>query len=48
VALTSGFAHALLACSLFFVVAAVIGARSTANRGQHRSSTEPVAVPDAA
>jgi MFS family permease len=48
VALTSGFAHALLACSLFLVVAAVIAARTTSNRGQQAATAQPVAVLDAA
>jgi hypothetical protein len=48
VALTSGFAHALLACSLFLVAAAVIAARTTSTRGPCDAASEPLAVLDAA
>jgi EmrB/QacA subfamily drug resistance transporter len=48
VALTSGFGHALLACSLFLVAAAVIAARTASTRGQKTPLGEPVAVPGAA
>jgi hypothetical protein len=48
VALTSGFGHALLACSLFLVAAALIAARTASTRGQQAPSIEPVAVFDAA
>jgi EmrB/QacA subfamily drug resistance transporter len=48
VALASGFGHALLACSVFLVAAAVIAARTTSTRGQRAPSAEPVAVLDAA
>jgi EmrB/QacA subfamily drug resistance transporter len=47
-ALTSGFGHALLACSLFLVGAAVIAARSVSTRGQQMPSPEPVAILEAA
>jgi EmrB/QacA subfamily drug resistance transporter len=48
VALTSGFGHALLACSLFLLAAALIAARTTSTRGQQAPSVEPVAVLDGA
>jgi EmrB/QacA subfamily drug resistance transporter len=48
VALTSGFGHALLVCSLFLVAAAVIATRTASTRGQQAPSVEPVAVFDAA
>jgi EmrB/QacA subfamily drug resistance transporter len=47
-ALASGFGHALLACSVFLVAAAVIAARTTSTRGQRVPSAQPVAVFDAA
>jgi MFS family permease len=47
-ALTSGFSHALLACSLFLVAAAVIAARPISTRGQQVPGDEPVAALDAA
>jgi EmrB/QacA subfamily drug resistance transporter len=48
VALTAGFGHALVVCSLFLVAAALIAARTANTRGQHAPSVEPVAVLDAA
>src|SRR5262249_22669056 len=48
VALTSGFGHALLACSLFLVAAAMIAARTASTRGEQTPSVEPVAAIDAA
>jgi hypothetical protein len=48
VALTSGFGHALLLCSLFLVAAAVIAARTTSTRGQQVRRVEPVAALEAA
>jgi EmrB/QacA subfamily drug resistance transporter len=48
VALTSGFGHALLACSLFLVAAALIAARTASTRGQQVPSTEPMVALDAA
>jgi EmrB/QacA subfamily drug resistance transporter len=48
VALTSGFGHALLACSVFLIAAAVIAARTASTRGQQTLTVEPVAVLDAA
>ena len=57
-ALTSGFQHALIACSVFLVVAAAIAARATSTRGAASPvagpepaavfEPEPAAVPDAA
>jgi EmrB/QacA subfamily drug resistance transporter len=47
-ALTSGFGHALVACGLLLVVAAVIAARTASARGQYTASTEPGAALDAA
>jgi EmrB/QacA subfamily drug resistance transporter len=47
-ALTSGFGHALLACSLFLAAAAVIAARTANTRGQQAPSGEPAAALDAA
>jgi EmrB/QacA subfamily drug resistance transporter len=47
-ALTAGFGHALLACSLLLVAAAVIAARTASTRGQQAPSVEPVAALDAA
>jgi MFS family permease len=47
VALTSGFGHALLACSLFLVAAAVIAARTASTRGDQMPSAQPMAVLDA-
>jgi EmrB/QacA subfamily drug resistance transporter len=46
-ALTSGFGHALLVCSLFLVAAAVIAARTASTRGQQAPSVKPVAALDA-
>jgi fucose permease len=48
VALTSGFGHALLACSLFLVAAAAIAARTSGSRGQQLPAAEPVVILDAA
>jgi hypothetical protein len=48
VALTSGFGHALLACSLLLVAAAAIAARTASTRGQRTQTAEPVAALDAA
>jgi hypothetical protein len=48
VALTSGFGHALLVCSLFLIAAALIAARTASTRGQQAPSIETVAVLDAA
>jgi EmrB/QacA subfamily drug resistance transporter len=48
VALTAGFGHALLVCSLFLVAAAVIAARTASTRGQQAPRVEPVAALDAA
>ena len=42
VALASGFGHALLACSLFLVAAAVIAARTTNTRGHGSSSSAQI------
>jgi EmrB/QacA subfamily drug resistance transporter len=39
-ALTSGFRHALVACSLFLVAAALIGLRATNTRGEEQSAIE--------
>ena len=47
-ALTSGFAHALLACSLFLLAAAAIAARTASTRGEQAAGTEPALVADAA
>ncbi|MBV9415874.1 MAG: MFS transporter [Solirubrobacterales bacterium] len=47
-ALTSGFGHALLVCSLFLVAAAVIAARTTSTRGQQMPAAQPIAALDAA
>jgi EmrB/QacA subfamily drug resistance transporter len=47
-ALTSGFGHALLACSLFLVAAAVIATRTASTRGQQMPAAEPLAILDAA
>jgi len=47
-ALSSGFGHALLVCSLFLIAAALIAARTASTRGQQAPSIEPVAVLDAA
>jgi EmrB/QacA subfamily drug resistance transporter len=44
VALTSGFGHALLVCSLFLVAAAVVAARTTGTRVQRVPSVEPSAA----
>jgi len=44
-ALTSGFQHALIACSLFLAAAAVIAARATSTRSEPAPVPEP--VPDA-
>jgi EmrB/QacA subfamily drug resistance transporter len=41
VALTSGFGHALLVCSLFLVAAAMIAARTASTRGQQMPAAEP-------
>ncbi|MFZ1995687.1 MAG: hypothetical protein WAU75_16370 [Solirubrobacteraceae bacterium] len=43
-ALTSGFGHAMSACSLFLVATAVIAARTTGTRGQQHWASEPVAI----
>jgi EmrB/QacA subfamily drug resistance transporter len=48
VALTSGFGHALLACSVFLVAAAVIAARTASTRGHQVPAAEPLAILDAA
>jgi EmrB/QacA subfamily drug resistance transporter len=48
VALTAGFGHALLACSLFLVAAAAIAARTATTRGQQLPAPEPLAILDAA
>jgi EmrB/QacA subfamily drug resistance transporter len=48
VALSSGFGHALLACSIFLLAAAVIAARTATTRGQQMPTTEPAAVLDPA
>jgi EmrB/QacA subfamily drug resistance transporter len=45
-ALTGGFARALLACSLFLVVAAAIALRATNTRGESSAAVEPVPVPE--
>ena len=47
-ALTSGFGHALMVCSLFLVAAAVIAARTASTRGQQVPAAEPLAILDAA
>ena len=49
-ALTSGFQHALLACSIFMVAAALIALRATNTRGApvESAALEPAPVPDAA
>jgi EmrB/QacA subfamily drug resistance transporter len=47
-ALTSGFAHALTACSLFLLAAAAIAARTASTRGQQATGVEPVVVAEAA
>jgi EmrB/QacA subfamily drug resistance transporter len=47
-ALTSGFQHALVACSIFLVAAAAIATRATNAKHQAAPSTEPATVPDAA
>jgi hypothetical protein len=51
-ALTSGFQHALVACSVFLVAAAVIATRATNAKQQPAPSfepaPEPAAVPEAA
>jgi EmrB/QacA subfamily drug resistance transporter len=44
-ALTSGFQHALIACSVFLLAAAVIAARATNTRGQPAPSPEPTPQP---
>jgi EmrB/QacA subfamily drug resistance transporter len=44
VALTSGFGHALLACSVFLVAAALIAARTAGARRQHTTNSEPAVV----
>ena len=43
-ALSSGFGHALLVCSLFLVVAAVIAAWTTNTRGQQAPSVDSAAA----
>ena len=48
VALTSGFGHALLACSIFLVAAAVLAARTADTRGEPAAGTEPVTALEAA
>ena len=48
VALTSGFGHALLACSLLLAGAAVIATRTASTRGQQMPPAEPAALLDAA
>ncbi len=48
VALTSGFGHALLACSLFLVAAAVISIRTASTRGGQMPSPGPATALDAA
>jgi EmrB/QacA subfamily drug resistance transporter len=48
VALTSGYGHALLACSLFLVAAAVIAARINTTRGQQMPTAEPLPILDVA
>jgi predicted MFS family arabinose efflux permease len=48
VALTSGFGHALLVCSLLLVAAALIAARTHSTRGQQMPTAEPAVVLDAA
>jgi predicted MFS family arabinose efflux permease len=45
-ALTGGFARALLACSLFLVVAAAIALRATNTRGEPSAAVEPMPVPE--
>ena len=47
-ALASGFGHALLACSLLLVAAAVIATRTASTRGQQTPSVEPVIALEAA
>jgi EmrB/QacA subfamily drug resistance transporter len=47
VALTSGFGHALLACSLFLVAAAMIAARTASTRGRQLPAADPLAILDA-
>jgi hypothetical protein len=47
VALTSRFGHALLACSLFLVAAAVIAARSASTRSHHMPGPESATAVDA-
>jgi hypothetical protein len=44
-ALTSGFQHALMACSLFLLAGAVIAARTTNTRGEPTPSPAPTPVP---
>jgi EmrB/QacA subfamily drug resistance transporter len=48
VAFTSGFGHALLACSVFLVAAALIAARTASTRGQEAASPVAAVVPDPA
>jgi hypothetical protein len=47
-ATTSGFGHALLACSLFLVAAAVIALRAAQTRGQQKPCPEPTTALEAA
>jgi hypothetical protein len=45
-ALTSGFHQALIGCSVFLLVAAVIAARATSSRASQIQSPELVRVPE--
>jgi MFS family permease len=47
-ALTSGFGHALMACSLFLVAAAAIAARTASTRGEQTASPDLATVAEAA
>ncbi|HYX75682.1 MAG TPA: hypothetical protein VE757_00775, partial [Gaiellaceae bacterium] len=47
-ALTSGFQHALVACSIFLVAAAAIATRATNAKHEPAPSVEPVPSPTAA
>ena len=45
-ALTSGFARALFACSVFLAAAAVIALRASNTRGESMSGVEPIPAPE--
>jgi len=47
-ALSAGFGHALMACSLFLVAAAAIAARTAGTRGQQTASPDLATVAEAA